>query len=48
MKNLLIITTKKLSSIDYKEFDGNLLTGQNQNSALLIAEKIVEFFENSK
>ena len=28
---------------EHVEVDGNLITGQNQNSALLIAEKIVEF-----
>ena len=27
--------------------DGNLITGQNQNSALLIAEKILEFFSKT-
>lgn len=30
---------------EHVEVDGNLITGQNQNSALLIAEKIVEFFD---
>lgn len=29
---------------EHVERDGNLITGQNQNSALLIAEKILEFF----
>lgn len=29
---------------EHVEVDGNLITGQNQNSALLIAEKIVEYF----
>lgn len=29
---------------EHVEVDGSLITGQNQNSALLIAEKIVEFF----
>lgn len=29
---------------EHVEVDGNLITGQNQNSALLIAEKIIEFF----
>lgn len=29
---------------EHVEVDGNLITGQNQNSALLIAEKILEFF----
>lgn len=28
---------------EHVEVDGNLITGQNQNSALLIAEKIVEY-----
>ena len=28
---------------EHVEIDGNLITGQNQNSALLIAEKILEF-----
>ena len=30
---------------EHVEVDGNLITGQNQNSALLIAEKIVEYFK---
>ncbi len=30
---------------EHVEVDGNLITGQNQNSALLIAEKILEFFK---
>lgn len=30
---------------EHVEVDGNIITGQNQNSALLIAEKILEFFE---
>ena len=29
---------------EHVEVDGNLITGQNQNSALFIAEKIIEFF----
>lgn len=29
---------------EHVEVDGNLITGQNQNSALLIAEKIVKYF----
>lgn len=32
---------------EHVEVDGNIITGQNQNSALLIAEKILEFFEQS-
>ena len=32
---------------EHVEVDGNLITGQNQNSALLIAEKIVEYFYRS-
>ena len=32
---------------EHVEIDGNLITGQNQNSALLIAEKIVEYFNRS-
>lgn len=31
--------------VEHVEVDGNIITGQNQNSALLIAEKILEFFE---
>ena len=32
---------------EHVEVDGNLITGQNQNSALLIAEKIVEYLDKN-
>ena len=32
---------------EHVEVDGNLITGQNQNSALLLAEKIIDFFNKN-